>query len=178
MSLEYFFEGVRFLNRKSVWSAQSFESHNKLPHLYTPPNRSDSFAKDSVTTRPIIAPTQPVAERLMADDQPESAIKQPPAPKNRRKFLRSHLCARIMIILTNYDPAHKSYSLSGKRAHWNMSFTNQIRLYKWLCFDLAASLIPSLIPSLILALILILAGHTFRTTTQVTWIGLGGHTLY
>ena len=58
-----------------------------------------------------------------------------------------------------------------------MSFTNQIRLYKWLCFDLAASLIPSLIPShlaLILALILILAGHTFRTTTQVTWIGLGG----
>ena len=45
--------------------------------------------------------TQPVVE---ADNQRESAIEQrhlpPPIPKNRRKFLRSHLCAGIMIMHT------------------------------------------------------------------------------
>ena len=59
-----------------------------------------------------INPAQP---RLMADNQPESAIEQrhlpPPVPKNRRKFLRSHLCAQIMFI------EHETYSLSVKRAH-------------------------------------------------------------
>ena len=95
---------------------------------------------------------------------------------------------------TNYNYAYKlsSYTLHTNHVHWawnvliEMSFTNQIRLYKWLYFDLAASLIsipliPSLIPSLIisvliptliLALIIILAGPTFRTTTQVTWMTL------
>ena len=62
-------------------------------------------------------------ERLMTDNQPESAIEQrsPSVPKNRRKFLRSHLCLRIMIMCTNYDhayPTYKLYSLSMKRAHW------------------------------------------------------------
>ena len=44
----------------------------------------------------------------------------PPVLKNRRKFLGSHLCAGIMIMRANYDlahPAHKSCSLSVKRAH-------------------------------------------------------------
>ena len=48
-----------------------------------------------------INPTQP---RLMVDNQPESAIAQRhlplPIPKNRRKFLRSHLYVRIMIMHT------------------------------------------------------------------------------
>ena len=95
---------------------------------------------------------------------------------------------------TNHDYAYKlsSCALHTNHVHWTcfvlieMSFTNQIQLYKWLCFDLAASLIsvpliPSLIPyfiipvlisALILILIIILAGHTFRTTTQVTWMTL------
>ena len=51
-------------------------------------------------------PTQPLVEWLMVDNQRESAIEQrhrsPPVPKNRRKFLRSHLCARIMSLRTNH----------------------------------------------------------------------------
>ena len=59
-----------------------------------------------------INPAQP---RLMADNQPESAIEQrhlpPLVPKNRRKFLRSHLCAQIMFI------ERETCSFSGKGAH-------------------------------------------------------------
>ena len=47
-----------------------------------------------------------LVERLMADNQRESAIEQrhrpPPVSKNRRKFLGSHLCAGIMIMRTNH----------------------------------------------------------------------------
>ena len=43
-----------------------------------------------------INPIQSIVERLMADNQPKSVIEQrhlpPPVPKNKRKFLRSHLC--------------------------------------------------------------------------------------
>ena len=57
----------------------------------------------------------PVQPRLMAVNQPESTIEQrhlpPPIPKNRRKFLRSHLCAQIMFI------ERETCSLSVKRAH-------------------------------------------------------------
>ena len=56
----------------------------------------------------------------MVDNQLESVIEQrhlpPPVPKNKRKFLRSHLSARIMIIHTD-DPTDKSCSLSAKRAY-------------------------------------------------------------
>ena len=50
---------------------------------------------------------------------------------------------------------------------YEMSFINQIRLYRQLSFDLAASFMLTLIPSLIFTLILSLTGHTFYTTTQV-----------
>ena len=59
-----------------------------------------------------------LVERLMADNQRESAIEQrhrpPLVPKNRRKFLGSHLCApcaQIMFI------ERETCSLSGKRPH-------------------------------------------------------------